>query len=292
MGTIKQNAQNYDIAFASSGISFGDKIKLFDKFADLPRYSTPARLNVILLAVCSDGKIDVTIDMKPFSLVPSSLMVLRPGHIINSYSVSDDFKGFFIALDGEILNEALPSFSKIVSCAIYFLNNPLIRLTRQELTDQLQFFNLIRRKIDDTHIIYHENIVRSLCESMFYETLSLYSSHIKDESNVSRRKMEMLFNFVTLVEQNYRQHRDVAFYADSLCVTPKHLSSVLKETSTRTAHQWINSYVILEAKLLLKDQSMSIKEVSSRLNFPNQSFFGKYFKKETGLSPREYIEKG
>ena len=59
MGTIKQNAQNYDIAFASSGISFGDKIKLFDKFADLPRYSTPARLNVILLAVCSDGKIDV-----------------------------------------------------------------------------------------------------------------------------------------------------------------------------------------------------------------------------------------
>ena len=276
----------------SSGMSFGDKIKLFDNFSDLPQFATPARLNVILLAVCSAGKIDVTIDMRDFSLQPSSLLVLRPGHIINSYSVSEDYAGFFIALNGDILNEALPSFSQIVSCAIYFLNNPIIPLTADELNDQLKFFHLIRHKMDDTHIIYHDNIVRSLCEALFYETLSLYSGHIKDIANVGRRKIELLFNFVNLVENNYRQHRDVGYYADLLCVTPKHLSAVLKETSSRTAHQWIDSYVILEAKMLLKERHMSVKEVSSLLNFANQSFFGKYFKKETGMSPREFVEDG
>lgn len=291
MATVRQNANNFDITLLSSGISFGDKIRLFDNFADMPKFATPARLNIILLAVCSEGKIDVSIDMRNFCLKPSSLLVLRPGHILNSYEVSDNFKGFFIALDGDILSEALPSFSKIVSCAIYFLNNPMIELSERELADQLEFFALIRRKMDDTHILYHDNIVRALCESLFYETLSLYSSHIKDIGKVGRRKVELLFNFVTLVEQNYREHRDVAFYADQLCVSPKHLTSVLKDTSNRTALQWIDSYVILEAKMLLKDQHMSVKEVSLRLNFPNQSFFGKYFKKATGLSPREYIDK-
>lgn len=292
MSTIHQNDQNYDISLLSSGMSFGDKIKLFDNFSKLPRFTTPARLNVILLAVCSSGRIDVEIDMRDFSILPSSLLVLRPGHIINSYKVSDDFEGFFIALNGEILKEALPSFAQIVSCAIYFLNNPIIQLTKNELDDQLGFFRMIRRKMNDTHIIYHDNIVRSLCEAMFYETLSLYSGHIKEIGNVGRRKMELLFDFVSLVEKNFKQRRDVSFYAQSLCITPKHLSAVLKETSSRTAHQWIDSYVVLEAKMMLKERQMSVKEVSSALNFANQSFFGKFFKKETGMSPREFMESG
>ena len=81
------------------------------------------------------------------------------------------------------------------------------------------------------------------------------------------------------------------FYADKLFVTPKHLSAVLKEISGRTAGEWIDHRVILEAKMLLRTTGMNIQEISLALNFSNQSFFGKYFKHLTGISPRDYRSK-
>ena len=85
-----------------------------------------------------------------------------------------------------------------------------------------------------------------------------------------------------------RSERSVKFYADQLCLTPKHLSGVVKEVSGKTVGEWIDELVILEAKALLNSSSMNIQEIADRLNFANQSFFGKYFKHYTGMSPKEY----
>ena len=91
-----------------------------------------------------------------------------------------------------------------------------------------------------------------------------------------------------LVEESFSKERSVNYYAEKLNITPKHLSAVAKETSGHTAGEWIDSYVILEAKMLLQNSEMSIQEISSRLNFANQSFFGKYFKHHTGVSPKAF----
>lgn len=98
-------------------------------------------------------------------------------------------------------------------------------------------------------------------------------------------------NFIDLLESHFREERAVNFYAERLFVTPKHLSAVLKEISGQTAGEWIDQRVILEAKLLLRTTGMNIQEISTALNFSNQSFFGKYFKHLTGISPREYRTK-
>lgn len=82
--------------------------------------------------------------------------------------------------------------------------------------------------------------------------------------------------------------RSVTFYAEQLCITPKYFSSLVKKLSGKSAAQWIDNYVILEAKNLLKYSDMSIQEIAYRLNFSTQSFFGKYFKHQTGLSPTQY----
>ena len=81
-------------------------------------------------------------------------------------------------------------------------------------------------------------------------------------------------------------------YADRLCISPKHMSMVVKKVSGRTASDWIDDYVILQAKQMLRSSSLTIQEVSRELNFSNQSFFGKYFKKHVGMSPSEYRAKG
>lgn len=103
----------------------------------------------------------------------------------------------------------------------------------------------------------------------------------------------MLFNeFMSLLQQYNKRERNVSFYARQLNITPKYLSSVVKEVSGKTAARWIDESVILEAKTLLKYSGMSIQEIAYHLNFSTQSFFGKYFKQHTGTSPSRYKRKG
>jgi AraC-like DNA-binding protein len=88
------------------------------------------------------------------------------------------------------------------------------------------------------------------------------------------------------VQEHFRSERFINFYADKLCITPKYLSKLVKEKTGRSAGEWIESYVILEARTMLQSTDMTIQQIASALNFPNQSFFGKYFKRATGLSPK------
>ena len=99
---------------------------------------------------------------------------------------------------------------------------------------------------------------------------------------------EMFNQFINLLTEHHRKERRVDFYAEQLFLSPKHFSTVVKKVSGKTAGEWIDEYVILEAKALLKYSVMSIQEVAYFMNFPNPSFFGKYFKHHTGLSPSEY----
>ena len=92
----------------------------------------------------------------------------------------------------------------------------------------------------------------------------------------------------TASTEYHTKYRNVGFYADKLCLTPKYLSKLIKTATGRSAPEWIDSYVILEAKNLLKYSGTTIKEIVFKLNFPNQSVFYKFFKARTGMTPTEY----
>ena len=94
--------------------------------------------------------------------------------------------------------------------------------------------------------------------------------------------------FMRLLQENYMKHHTIKYYADRMNLSPKYLSLIIKKVSGRLATEWIDDCVILEAKNLIKYSSMSIQEISYALNFTNQSFFGKYFKRHTGISPKAY----
>ena len=91
-----------------------------------------------------------------------------------------------------------------------------------------------------------------------------------------------------MLERHFRHERRVSWYAEQLCITPKYLSEVVKQVSKRTPNEWIESYVVLEIRVLLKNSTKNIKEITEELCFPNQSFLGKYFKEHVGVSPSEY----
>ena len=268
--------------FQSSGIG------IFRSLNDISFISFPYRLDVMLLCVCISGEISAIIDLTPRHMRSSSIMVLRPGHNLSECKESQDFDGFFIVVHEDRLNELLPSLQYLIPNAIHFKDNPIIEITREELQNQVLIHALFRRKLKEAHKEYNSQTIKSLCEVLFYDTLGIYTSRAARHTRRLSRREDLLARFISLVDTHYRSQRSVMFYARELCVTPKHLSAVLKDVSGKTAGEWIDYRVILEAKIMLRKSGLTIQEISLELNFSNQSFFGKYFKHFTGMSPREY----
>lgn len=124
--------------------------------------------------------------------------------------------------------------------------------------------------------------------SLFYEIYGIYlqrNIQVKDSESLQE---EQFRQFMHLVSEYCKQERSVTFYAGKMCLSSKHLSAVVKKVSGRTAGEWIDSLVVLEAKVLLKSSDASIQEIAEELHFANQSFFGKYFKQHAGMSPKAY----
>jgi AraC-like DNA-binding protein len=102
------------------------------------------------------------------------------------------------------------------------------------------------------------------------------------------RENEVMLRFLQLVKQHYREHHEVAFYADKMNISAKYMTTLIKKASGKSALQWIEDYVILDAKAQLSSTVNTIQQITFDLNFPSQSIFGRYFKRAVGMSPSEY----
>ena len=169
--------------------------------------------------------------------------------------------------------------------------NPCITLQGEELELAEDYFRLTRKVLSSRQTNKKE-ILGSLLTSFTYVTLDVWTRQLasarSEESQTSARVNQVFERFIELVTEYHNQERGMAFYADKLCLTPKYLSKLVKLSSGRSAPDWIDSFVILEAKNLLKYSDKPIKEIVYLLNFPNQSVFYKFFKAHTGLTPSEY----
>ena len=176
----------------------------------------------------------------------------------------------------------------VSSLLLFSMNNPVVPLTSKEIQVFTNYFETIRKKMADTNHHYRSPLVKALLLAMFYD-MSNVIYRVERQGNRKHTRAEAIFaNFIRLLEDNFRTQHRVSWYAEQLCITPKYLSEIVKKISLRTPNEWIDSYVILEARVLLKNTTKSIKEITDELNFPNQSFLGKYFKEHVGVSPSEY----
>ena len=139
------------------------------------------------------------------------------------------------------------------------------------------------------HLI--SELIKSWGQTLCYELLNVYFTN-QPLKPLSQDKKDKIFqNFVITLFRYYQQERDVTFYASKQYLSSRYFSAVIKEKSGSTALQWIVQMVITEAKQLLENSDLTIKEIATKLNFPTQSFFGKYFKQYVGVSPKEYRNK-
>ena len=161
----------------------------------------------------------------------------------------------------------------------------------QEMQMQKVFVQAVQYTLKQTDNPFRLQMVQHVMMAIFYASDKPQS--ISNKGDVIRTNADLLTKqFLELVKENFRKERQLKFYADELCITPRYLSRVVKESSGSSAADWIERYVVLEARALLKSTNMNIQQISDSLNFPSQTFFGKYFKRRVGMSPKEYRRVG
>ena len=166
-------------------------------------------------------------------------------------------------------------------------SHPVMTLQQKDIDTFKKYFSTIKEKIGDKGNLFRKDLIRTLLLAMSYDL----SNVIYQEQNSPARqsRADVIFaQFIKLVEEHCKTERRVSWYAQQLCITAKYLSECVKSASARTPNEWIDNYVVMELRLLLKNSSKSIKNITEEMNFPNQSFLGKYFKDRMGMSPREY----
>ena len=177
------------------------------------------------------------------------------------------------------------NYEDISSLLLFSREHPIIRLSEKDVETFAEYYSMLEKRLHDMGNHFRKEIVRSTLLAWIYDLSNmLYSNQLVLGSN--KKRGDVIFaSFLKLVETNFRKEKRVTWYSDQLCISAKYLSAVIKNTSGRSPNEWIDYYIMLEARVLMKNTAKSVKEVADELGFPNQSFFGKFFKERAGCSP-------
>ena len=285
----------------TSQIGIGDDACLFNiKYNGIDdKFSKPIRLVGNVMVFCVKGSVHLSVNLNEYDVKEGCLVVLTDQDIVKVEKGSDDdirdLHWVVIAMSQNFLTDLRVDFRKILSEGVILLETPVLHLD-QNIRGYFEDYLRLIGKVANSELPMYKDAVRSLISSMVSIAAGQWIADInrlRDEKVVklnsrSEHKTLTFKQFIKLVTENYTRQRQVLFYADHLCMSPKYLSKLVKDVSGKSAPEWIDSYVLLEAKHLLKYSNMSIKEIVFRLNFSNQTVFYKYFKAHTGMTPTDY----
>ncbi len=265
---------------------------------DLELLKFPSRIDGFVAAYCRKGHFKCTINLTEYHIHDGMLAFNIPNNIIQLEPV-DRTDGLveltILAVSPHYMTTLSSDLGNIFFDAMNMLKSPIVDMASNEVDIALQYFYLLDNVIN-TDSEYRYDSIRFLLTSIFYLIGGMLKKRLaaeaeKEERPASNRQKRVFETFVELVEKHHNKERTMGFYADKLCITPKYLSQIVKNVSGYSAPDIINRYVILEAKHLLRHTDLSVKEIADQLNFPNQSFFHKYFKAHTGCTPISYRQK-
>lgn len=270
------------------GCHIDDELLLIDDIEELPLPDGPRRMKCMMMGIFTQGYARYSLDTKEHVVNAGDMIIINEGNVIADYTLSDDCKGICILISNEFLRETIKGMHELSQLFLFSRTHPVFALTQKEITAIKAYYKAIEIKIGDKDHHFRTDVVRSMMMTMIYDVSNVIY-RLQAASSRRQTRAEAIFtSFIKLVEDNFRKERRVGWYAEQLCITPKYLSETVKTVSKRTPIAWIDNYVTLEIRVMLKNTNMSIKEISQYLHFPNQSFLGKFFKERVGVSPSRY----
>lgn len=264
------------------------EIELIEDAHYLKNLRFPLKIDKVIQIVVLSGRMSCLVDLKAYSSQAPAMAILLPGQVLESLEYDEEFKTLTIIMSKEFTD----SFNLPVSLQerLFIQTNHFHPISQEVLEVYVSCFNQIKSVIKQKDNPYRREIIKCLFSAHYYG-LGYYIHNANSQSKqmvVMTYQQELCERFITLVSENYKEKREIGYYADKLCVSNKYLSSLLKQETGLTALQWIEKYVVLYAKSCLSSTSMTVQQISDELFFPSQSVFGKYFKRVEGISPKQY----
>lgn len=278
--SISKNILNPDSLMAAGEdflILDNPKISLMDKY--------PYKTDWTIATFCEKGSAGSRINLREFEVKKNGFIIILTGQIIEYVHVSGDFQGIIILMSSRFSSEL--EINNTFSLKNQIENHPYFLFPEAAAGAIRGFIDLAKAMISINASPSVIDALRHLTKSLFLG-IGNYLLHQQPTKRDLIGSSELIERFLNLVEREYKYHRDLGYYAAELCKSAKYLSSTIKKFSGKTATEWIEHYVVIDAKAQLRSSRKTIDEISFDLGFPSQSYFGKYFKRVTGLSPRAY----
>lgn len=262
-----------------------DEFYLTNHLSDMYFRDYPHKNDATISCICTQGEMKGQMNLLPVHVKAPGILVALPDQILQFESPSEDFQGIFIVMTKQFTEKI--NLAENMSTFLSIRNIPFVSLNEPALEGFLDYCRMVRRILRNMDDDFNKKAVVNHLTIAFFYGMGYYMHKLSEKDRKTRAET-IMEDFLKLVQKEYKYQRSLEFYAGKLCMTTKHLSASVKNISGKSARQWVDDYVILEAKRLLKSTDWPVQQISDELNFPTQSFFGKYFKREVGVSPKQY----
>ena len=235
------------------------------------------------------GEADITSNFMKYTLRKNDIFIARSGDVGSFEGMSPDVKFILIFVSQDFFNP-MKSIDSSQTLQDLLFRGPLHHCTDEQMQDFVNISELIRHQINSSNL-YRINTIKNLLTALLFSIYSLTATEIAREVSIdqknSTRQKDLFEGFMKLLKDNFAKQHKAAFYADKLCVTPKYLSQVVYKVSGKFIKDYIHEALITESMMLL-NHGHTIQEICDRLEFASPSFFGRYFKEATGMTPMAY----
>lgn len=245
----------------------------------------PLPLSYIVLMVCLEGQGIINIGFQHYAIKPNDILILGDDTISILLKRTAKFRLFYCFIDKSFASEIAYSLS---STLFAFLHENPICTPKAEQVEALKYWIAQTKYIQKNYPEHQKLMLRNHLQNLFFAITESIPTHFSIAKKEYSRKERLCWQFWELIGTYCHQHRDVAFYADYLSITPFYLSQITKQFFNDTPKILINRQVILEIKALLTHTALSVNEISLKLSFDDPSYLCRYFKRETGNSLSGY----
>lgn len=247
--------------------------------------SEPLKFASTTWIVMYSGHCKADINLISYEFEGPTLITIQSNQIMQPKSLSPDFKASFVVMSKRFWDNLFIFFNNTPLSNLLSIH-PVVPIPEKTMEEMPGFFKALSEILADSENPYGSQALLYTVVGFAYK--SLYKCFEPYKEGAISKPGSVADRFLTLVQKYFRTERFLEFYAEKLDISSKHLSRSVKLQTGYSATEWIERFVILEAKVLLKSSNLNIQQIASELKFPSQSFFGKYFKKCTGMTPREF----
>lgn len=251
----------------------------------------PCKIKSAILFLCTGGEISATINFSEYTIRKGDFVFLIPESFIQLHTFSDDLTFYFAGFSSGFLR-SVNMIRTTFEFVPYIAQNPVLPLSKEHASVYSNFFKLSIEVLSTEGILLNREVTKSILTIWLEQLDDLYNKKYKIENNstnISRDK-DIYAQFIMLIHEHYEVEHSVSFYAEKVGVTLQHFCSTIKKASGNKASDIIVKFLVMEAKSRLKFTTLPVKNVSLSLGFSNTSFFYKWFKQHTGMTPLEYRE--